>query len=62
MEECTKTRKTRVMSSKRFELYLSRLNPSLDLLWQRPKGFDNFNESDSVWYCNAPLGKKLLDH
>ena len=37
-----------------FELYLSKLNPSLDLLWQRPKAFDNFNESDSVLYCNAP--------
>ena len=45
---------------KAFELYLSKLNPSLDSLWQRPKAFDNFNESDSVWYCNAPLGKNTL--
>ena len=45
---------------KAFELYLSKLNPSLDSLWQRPKAFDNFNESDSVWYYNAPLGKNTL--
>ena len=45
---------------KAFELYLSELNPSLDPLWQRPKVFDNFSESDSVWYCNAPLGKNTL--
>ena len=43
-----------------FELYLSKLNPSLDLLWQRSNAFDNFNESDSVWYCNALLGKNTL--
>ena len=42
------------------ELYLSKLNPSLDLLWQRPKAFDNFNQSDSVWYCNALLGKNTI--
>ena len=42
---------------KAFELYLSKFNPSLDSLWQRPKAFDNFNESDNVWYCNTPLGK-----
>ena len=45
---------------KAFELYLSKLNPSLDSLWQRPKAFDNLNESDSVWYSNAPLGKNTL--
>ena len=45
---------------KSFELYLSKLNPSLDSLWQRPKAFDNFNKSDSVWYCHAPLGKNTL--
>ena len=50
MEECMKTRKTP----------LSKLNPSLDLLWQRPKAFDNFNKSESVRYCNAPLGKNTL--
>ena len=39
-----------------FELYLSKLHSSLNLLWQRPKALDNFSESDSVWYCNSPLG------
>ena len=29
-------------------------------MWQRPKALDNFNESDSVWYCNSPLGKNTL--
>ena len=43
-----------------FELYLSKLHPSLNLLWQRPKALDNFSESDSVWYCNSPLGKNTL--
>ena len=28
-----------------FELYLSKFNSSLDLLWQRPKAFDNFQRS-----------------
>ena len=41
-----------------FELYLSKLHPLLNLLWQRPKALERFNESDSVWYCNLPLGKK----
>ena len=43
-----------------FELYLSKLHPSLNLLWQRPKALERFNESDSVWYCNSPLGKNTL--
>ena len=43
-----------------FELYLSKLHPSLNLLWQRPKVLECFNESDSVWYCNSPLGKNTL--
>ena len=30
-----------------FELYLSKLHPSLNLLWHRPKALDNFSESDS---------------
>ena len=40
-----------------FGLYLSKLHPSLNLLWQSPKVLDNFSESDSDWYCNSPLGK-----
>ena len=43
-----------------FELYLSKLHPSLNLLWQRPKALDCFNESDSVWYCNSPLSNNTL--
>ena len=42
-----------------FELYLSKLHPSLNLLWQRPKAHDNFSECDSVWYFNSPLGKTI---
>ena len=45
---------------KSFELYLSKLNPSLSCLWQRPKVRESFSESDEVWYCNAPLGKNTL--
>ena len=45
---------------KTFELYLSKLNPSLSCLWQRPKVRESFSESDEVWYCNAPLGKNTL--
>ena len=41
-----------------FQLYLSKLHPSLNLLWQRPKALDNCGETDSVWYRNSPLGKK----
>ena len=40
---------------KTFELYLSKLNPSLSCLWQRSKVRESFSESDEVWYCNAPL-------
>lgn len=54
------TENTALCPVRAFELYLSKLNPSLDSLWQRPKAFDNFNESDSVWCCNAPLGKNTL--
>ena len=45
---------------KTFELYLSKLNPSLSCLWQKPKVRESFSESDEVWYCNAPLGKNTL--
>ena len=45
---------------KTFELYLSKLNPSLSCLWQRPRARESFSERDEVWYCNAPLGKNTL--
>jgi integrase len=41
-----------------FERYINKLHPSCDRLWQRPK--DEFDDSDDSWYCNAPLGEKIL--
>ena len=43
---------------KTFELYLSKHNPTLSCLWQRPRARESFSERDEVWYCIAPLGKK----
>ena len=45
---------------KTFELYISKLNPALSCLWQRPRATDNFSHSDEIWYCNVPLGKNTL--
>ena len=42
---------------KTFELYLSKLNPTLSWLWQRLRATVHFSHSDEVWYCNVPLGK-----
>ena len=42
---------------KTFELYLSKLNPALSCLWQRPRATEHFSPCDEVWYCNVPLGK-----
>ena len=47
---------------KTFELYLSKLNPALPRLWQRPRATEHFRHSDEVWYCNVPLGKNTLGH
>lgn len=41
-----------------FEMYLSKLHPNCDKLWQRPK--ENITDSESVWYCNLPVGEKKL--
>ena len=43
--------------------YLSHLNPKLDCLFQRPRErARSFNPyEDKVWYCNSPLGVKILD-
>ena len=49
---------TKIYSS--YDQSSSKLHPSLNLLWQRPKALDNFSESDSVWHCNSPLGKNTL--
>lgn len=45
---------------KTFFLYKSKLNPSQDSLWQRPK--KNWLIHDKVWYENMSLGVKLLGH
>ena len=39
------------------ELYLSKLNPDIECLWQRPK--ETISNDDPVWYC-IPLGKNTL--
>ena len=41
-----------------FELYLSKLNPEIECLWQKPK--ETVSNDDPVWYCMAPLGKNTL--
>ncbi|KAJ8318111.1 hypothetical protein KUTeg_003202 [Tegillarca granosa] len=41
-----------------FELYISKLNPNCEALWQKPK--DSLSASDVIWHCNSPLGKKSL--
>lgn len=41
-----------------FEKYISKLNPLLDVLWQRP--LDTFLPKESTWYYAAPVGKNTL--
>ncbi|XP_072048836.1 uncharacterized protein [Amphiura filiformis] len=41
-----------------FEKYLTKLNPSCDALWQRPKDF--LTASSTEWYYNSPVGEKTL--
>ena len=36
--------------------YMNHLNPELDFLWQRPKE----NSKSMIWYCNVPVGQKIL--
>ena len=40
-----------------FKKYLSKLHPSKNDMWQKPR--DSFEE-DSIWYCNAALGKNTI--
>ena len=40
------------------QMYLDKLNPSCDALFQRPK--HNVTDSDSIWYDNVALGKNRL--
>jgi len=41
-----------------FAKYISKLHPSCDRLWQKPR--DDFDDSDKTWYYNAPIGEKTL--
>ena len=41
-----------------YEQYVSKLNPSCEKLWQRPK--DEFYDDDQIWYNNVPVGEKTL--
>ncbi|CAC5384014.1 unnamed protein product [Mytilus coruscus] len=41
-----------------FKLYLEKLHPALDELWQRTK--DSYDISDTTWYRKAPIGKNSL--
>lgn len=39
---------------KQIKLYLSKLHPSNEFFWQRPKG--SYNEEDPFWFCNMKIG------
>lgn len=41
-----------------YEMYISKLHPECDKLWQRP--LESFVDSDSVWFYNARVGEKKL--
>lgn len=41
-----------------YKLYVSKLHPDLQDLWQKPR--ESFGSADSVWYCKTPLGKNTL--
>lgn len=41
-----------------FEKYLAKLHPDNKWLWQKPR--EGFEEEDSVWFCNVPVGKNTL--
>lgn len=43
---------------KTFELYVSRLNPDIDDLWQKPRELISWN--DEVWYHCEKLGKNKV--
>ena len=42
-----------------FLFYLSKLNPNLDALWQRPRQL-KFCNNEAIWYCNVPHGVNHL--
>lgn len=41
-----------------FEKYLAKSHPVNKWLWQKPR--EGFEEEDSVWFCNVPVGKNTL--
>ena len=43
-----------------YKLYISKLNPSHNALFQRPKKNKNFNKSDQWWYDNVAVGANTL--
>ena len=64
-EKASSERETRMYETdspvdglKSLELYLAKLNPSCDALFQYPKR--KFIKEDTVWYENRPLGKNKL--
>ena len=44
-----------------YQLYVSKLNPSLNKLWQKPRSCEVFY-SDAVWYEARPVGHDPLEH
>lgn len=43
---------------KSFELYLSKVHPDCDRLWQRPR--EHFYHNDEIWFCRSAVGEKNL--
>lgn len=49
---------SRLCPVKSFQLYLSKLHPDCDRLWQRPR--ENSFFDDDIWYCRSAVGEKNL--
>ena len=45
-----------------FKLYLSKLNPGVDALFQRPKNVFKFDPSMDTWYVAQVIGVKMLEN
>lgn len=43
---------------KSYKLYLQKLSPGVDFLWQRPRPKVHIN--DDVWFTNQPVGENIL--
>ena len=43
-----------------FKLYISKLNPESDFLWQRPRQ-GRVNYINSEWFERRPVGKDMLE-